>query len=534
MLTDERHPSALLRSERARSSGARAVDALVPRDATSGDGRRSICSSTCARTAIAFVHQAERRVRRHRRHARLGESDERAWDEALARALVGAQGAWVAQERIAVRREVFPVCEPDSRVIERDMLVDFAPYLLPRHARRVSSRASAPPAWPTSPPAAARCPPSSIAGSKARPTDTDPSALVFGPFFAELAPGARNAVEVCLAIAAARAGRAHRRRGEPRSGREPGGGARRGRARRPSSMLIEQTGGAAADRGAARGARRARARRRRHPLRAAAAGRARRRAWQIVAIVERRRIRYAHMVGVTPQIMQQGMDLGSQISVRSLSSQSQFAGKVTSTMPAVAAMVPGMPEKVPTNRPPDADRRRDHGERPRAALGGGGGVHRAEVDAVAHRHRRLPAQRAGERAGRHPVRVDRQRERAGQVRGDPLTSTRTPLKRRRWTESWWPSRQGSPSSVPVTGGVAARPPRPALAAAPPAFATAPPSRPRPCPPPRPRRGRARVPAAADADRAGFAATAAAAAAPRCGQPPPGRRAPRSRTSPSDS
>ena len=27
----------------------------------------------------------------------------------------------------------------------------------------------------------------------------------------------------------------------------------------------------------------------------------------IVAVVERRRIRYAHMVGVTPQIMQQGM-----------------------------------------------------------------------------------------------------------------------------------------------------------------------------------------------------------------------------------
>jgi hypothetical protein len=35
---------------------------------------------------------------------------------------------WVAQERINIRREPFPVCEGD-RVAERDMLVDFAPYL---------------------------------------------------------------------------------------------------------------------------------------------------------------------------------------------------------------------------------------------------------------------------------------------------------------------------------------------------------------------------------------------------------------------
>jgi hypothetical protein len=32
------------------------------------------------------------------------------------------------QERINVRREMFPICEGD-RVVERDMLVDFAPYL---------------------------------------------------------------------------------------------------------------------------------------------------------------------------------------------------------------------------------------------------------------------------------------------------------------------------------------------------------------------------------------------------------------------
>jgi len=34
----------------------------------------------------------------------------------------------VAQERIAVRREIFPVCD-DGVVAMRDMLVDFAPYV---------------------------------------------------------------------------------------------------------------------------------------------------------------------------------------------------------------------------------------------------------------------------------------------------------------------------------------------------------------------------------------------------------------------
>ena len=54
------------------------------------------------------------------------ETDERAWDAALDRAVRG--GGWIAQERIAIRREIFPVCE-DGRAVERDMLVDFAPYL---------------------------------------------------------------------------------------------------------------------------------------------------------------------------------------------------------------------------------------------------------------------------------------------------------------------------------------------------------------------------------------------------------------------
>jgi hypothetical protein len=54
------------------------------------------------------------------------EIDQGAWDAALERAV--RDGNWIVQQRINVRREVFPICD-DGRLVERDMLVDFAPYL---------------------------------------------------------------------------------------------------------------------------------------------------------------------------------------------------------------------------------------------------------------------------------------------------------------------------------------------------------------------------------------------------------------------
>lgn len=57
------------------------------------------------------------------------------WDTAIAGALAEASAgdggkAWIVQERIAVRRESFPmVSGAPHRVEQRDMLVDFAPYL---------------------------------------------------------------------------------------------------------------------------------------------------------------------------------------------------------------------------------------------------------------------------------------------------------------------------------------------------------------------------------------------------------------------
>jgi len=53
------------------------------------------------------------------------------WDAAIARAVRERERGWVAQERITVRRELFPICDDGSPggMVARDMLVDFAPYI---------------------------------------------------------------------------------------------------------------------------------------------------------------------------------------------------------------------------------------------------------------------------------------------------------------------------------------------------------------------------------------------------------------------
>ena len=56
------------------------------------------------------------------------ETDEAAWDTAIGRAL-SAKNAWIVQERIPIRREIFPYIAQPGRVDYREMLVDFAPYL---------------------------------------------------------------------------------------------------------------------------------------------------------------------------------------------------------------------------------------------------------------------------------------------------------------------------------------------------------------------------------------------------------------------
>jgi len=57
------------------------------------------------------------------------ETDEGAWDAAIEKAIAPNNGCWIVQERIPIRREVYPWVKPEGDVEFRNMLVDFAPYL---------------------------------------------------------------------------------------------------------------------------------------------------------------------------------------------------------------------------------------------------------------------------------------------------------------------------------------------------------------------------------------------------------------------
>jgi uncharacterized circularly permuted ATP-grasp superfamily protein len=57
------------------------------------------------------------------------ETSEAQWDACIEKAIESTQGCWIVQERIPIRREVFPWIQSNGRVEFRDMLVDFAPYL---------------------------------------------------------------------------------------------------------------------------------------------------------------------------------------------------------------------------------------------------------------------------------------------------------------------------------------------------------------------------------------------------------------------
>jgi hypothetical protein len=57
------------------------------------------------------------------------ETTEAEWDAALSAALGDPPGSWIVQQRIPVRREIFPRFDLSGRVTMSDMLVDFAPYL---------------------------------------------------------------------------------------------------------------------------------------------------------------------------------------------------------------------------------------------------------------------------------------------------------------------------------------------------------------------------------------------------------------------
>jgi uncharacterized circularly permuted ATP-grasp superfamily protein len=57
------------------------------------------------------------------------ETADTAWRASIESALADPPGSWIVQERIAVRREIFPQFDADGKTTMRDMLVDLAPYL---------------------------------------------------------------------------------------------------------------------------------------------------------------------------------------------------------------------------------------------------------------------------------------------------------------------------------------------------------------------------------------------------------------------
>lgn len=65
------------------------------------------------------------------------------WERALQAALSDSAASWVIQERIPVRREVFPQFDDEGRVTRREVLVDFAPYLFRGRMRGFLTRLSA-------------------------------------------------------------------------------------------------------------------------------------------------------------------------------------------------------------------------------------------------------------------------------------------------------------------------------------------------------------------------------------------------------
>lgn len=71
------------------------------------------------------------------------EMDAGAWDTALESALADPKGSWIVQERIPIRREVFPQFDASGHVTDRDVLVDLAPFLFRGRMQGYLTRLSA-------------------------------------------------------------------------------------------------------------------------------------------------------------------------------------------------------------------------------------------------------------------------------------------------------------------------------------------------------------------------------------------------------
>jgi uncharacterized circularly permuted ATP-grasp superfamily protein len=134
VLTDERYASMFTDDERT------LIDAHVPWTRVLSDTRTKYGDQSI--DLLSYVRQQRERmvIKPNDEYGGSGvtlgwETDASQWDATIERALGDAAkgddgSAWVVQEKIPVRRELFPVFDPAAdRVVMRDMLVDMAPYL---------------------------------------------------------------------------------------------------------------------------------------------------------------------------------------------------------------------------------------------------------------------------------------------------------------------------------------------------------------------------------------------------------------------
>jgi hypothetical protein len=127
VLTDDRFASLFSNDERA------LIRAHVPWTRVVRDGRVSRGDASVGLLELLRAERERFVLKPNDEYGGTGvtlgwETSASAWDEAIVRAAGGSSGTWVAQERIAIRREPFAVCDA-NQVAERDMLIDFAPYL---------------------------------------------------------------------------------------------------------------------------------------------------------------------------------------------------------------------------------------------------------------------------------------------------------------------------------------------------------------------------------------------------------------------
>ena len=125
VLTDERYAGLFSAEERAM------IRRHVPWTALVEERRVTVDGQSVDLTPHLRAHRDQFVIKPNDEYGGTGvtlgwETSEADWDAAIARAI--AERGWVAQRRIAVRREIFPVCE-EGGMTRRDMLVDFAPYI---------------------------------------------------------------------------------------------------------------------------------------------------------------------------------------------------------------------------------------------------------------------------------------------------------------------------------------------------------------------------------------------------------------------